>query len=110
MARVYANANKAAARHVDTRRAVREERDKVTRRAQDNLAQARASTPWHKIDGPEHMTRIEESEKGVDALTHLVADNAMALEFGHALSVVFGGTETKAPEGLYILTRAAYGG
>lgn len=93
--------------------AVDAENDKVHSRAEANLAAARASTRWHKILGPEHLTRVTKSEGDVDAFTNLEAPNPMAIEFGHAPSGVFGPggryahVKTKAPEGLYILSRAA---
>lgn len=112
MALVYPNANRAAARHYETRRAVRRERNGVTRRATVNL---------ENTDHTERMSTkgyfpafISESEEIVDdhehCFTELNAPNAVALEFGHAPSGWFADTDTQAPEATYILTRAAIGG
>lgn len=109
---VFANANRAAARHVDTRHAVRKERDGVTRRATKNL-EATKHTPRIDDDGY-FKAFIDESEEIENdhelCYTTLVAPNAVALEFGHAPSGKFAGTDTKAPEATYILTRAAISG
>lgn len=94
-------------------KAVRDENDEVYRRAKANLAQARSSSHWEKIHGPDHLTKVTKSEGDVDGFTNLEAPNPMAIEFGHAPSGVFGPggslghLETKAPHGLYIITRAA---
>ena len=100
--------------HLDeVRDAVWDEAKKVERRAEINLAQARASTRWEKIYGPDHLTRVSASRGDVDSFANLEAPNAMAIEFGHQPSGVFGPggrygyLDTKAPEGLYILTKAA---
>jgi hypothetical protein len=110
MAKVYANANEAAARHVDTHRALKKERDGVTRRAKANLARANKT---HRITPEGYFpAEIEETENAtlVDYYTVLHAPNAMALEFGHEPSGFFKGTDTKPPAAEYILTRAAIGG
>ena len=93
--------------------AVSDENDKVYDRAKANLAAARASTQWHKIYGPDHLTRVTKSHGDIDSFTNLEAPNPMAIEFGHQPSGVFGPggkyghIQTKAPEGLYIITKAA---
>ena len=108
MAEVYANANSAAAHHVDTKKGVKKVRDGVTKRARRNLAEAHKT---HRITLEGYFpARIEESEGATDFFTHLHAPNAMALEFGHAPSGWFAGTKTKAPAATYILTGAAIGG
>lgn len=112
MARVYANANRTAGRHVNTRKAVRGERDQVTRAARNNLAGHHENTRITP-EGyfPATITEDEESGKsGWSALTILNAPNALALEFGHAPSGYFAGTKTKSPVATYILTRAAIRG
>lgn len=76
-------------------------------RAKANLAMVRASTPHHKIFGPDHLTWISSERAYPDALFSLNAPNALAIEFGHDPSGVFANTDTKSPEGLYILMRAA---
>jgi hypothetical protein len=90
--------------------AVREERDEVATRAEGNLAAARASGT-EKISGPEHVTRITTTDGEVDAFVNMEGTDPMAIEFGHFPSGFFDpetyGRVTKAPHGLYILTRAA---
>lgn len=104
---VYLNANEAAARHTDTKRAVRRVNRDVSGRARANLAAANKTT---RVTPEGYFpARIDTAEHDVDCFTSLVAPNAMALEFGHAPSGVFAGTNTKAPDPEYILTRAAYG-
>lgn len=84
------------------------ERDRV---AAGLLAEVRATTTHEKIYGPDHLTRTsaERDPGGVDARFSLHAPNALAIEYGHDPSGVFAGTDTKSPDGLFILTRAAYG-
>jgi hypothetical protein len=77
----------------------------VEERAQANLEAARA-TPAQPVIHELGRMRVY-SEMGVtDGRVYLEGDGAMAAEFGHAPSGVFAGTSTKAPAGLYILTRA----
>jgi len=105
---VYPNANEAAAKHVDTRRAVRRENRMVMGRARANLA---AQNQHQRITPKGYFPAfIDGADDGVDSLTILFAPNAVALEFGHSPSGFFGGTDTKPPEPTYILTRAALGG
>jgi hypothetical protein len=122
MAKVYGRklVNGAAARHVETQNALRRETRQVEGKARSNLSAARSSTEWEKIADPGHLTSIG-SAKGVgkygnvDYVVYMEAykQGAMALEFGHAPSGVFGPggslshVKTRAPSGLYILTRAA---
>lgn len=108
MAHVYKNANSVAARCSETKRAVRRENRMVRGRARENLAAAN-STSRITLEGY-FPARIDDAEHDVDCFTILVAPNAMALEFGHAPSGRFAGTDTKSPDPTYILTRAAYGG
>ncbi|AXH46765.1 hypothetical protein SEA_ACOLYTE_21 [Mycobacterium phage Acolyte] len=108
MSKVYANANEAAARHTDTRKAVRRVNRDVSGRARSNLAGAHKT---HRITPKDYFpAEIETAEHDVDCYTMLHAPNAMALEFGHDPSGFFAGTDTKPPDPEYILTRAAYGG
>lgn len=108
MAFVYPIANEAAARHVETRRAVRRENRMVEGRARSNLAQANDTS---RITLKDYFpAQIETAEHDVDCFTILHAPNAMALEFGHEPSGFFAGTDTKPPDPEYILTKAAYGG
>ncbi|ASZ75453.1 tail completion or Neck1 protein [Mycobacterium phage Kimona] len=76
-------------------------------RAAANLAYVRATTPHHKIFGPDHLTYTSAERGDVDSFFSLNAPNALAIEFGHDPSGVFAGTDTKPPEGLYILMKAA---
>jgi hypothetical protein len=108
MATVYANANEAAAKHRETRAAVRRENRMVEGRARDNLAKANDTTRI-TLEGY-FPAGIETAEDGADCFTILHAPNAMALEFGHEPSGFFADTDTKPPEPEYILIRAAYGG
>ena len=124
MARVEIDGRKkvnwAAANHSDTQGALRRLTREVEGRARANLSRARATTEWDKIDDPEHMTSIgSASSTGkyghVDYVVWMdgFKGGAMAIEFGHAPSGVFGPKGrfrdriSKAPHGLYILTRAA---
>ena len=112
---VYAIANEAAARHVDTARATRKYRDGVTRRARQNLAAANETS---RVSTKDYFpAEIESKDGDVDRYTVLHAPNAMALEFGHAPSGFFDpdgpwlpGNNSKPPAPEYILTRAAIGG
>ena len=108
MARVYANANEAAARLKETKRALRRENRMVYGRARSNLAAANKTS---RVTQTGYFPAyIDTAENDVDMYTMLNAPNAMALEFGHDPSGVFAGTDTKPPDPEYILTRAAYGG
>jgi hypothetical protein len=109
MAYVYPIANEAAAKHVETRRAVRRENRMVEGRARSNLAQQNTTTRITE-KGHYYPASITTEEHDVDCFTLLIATNAMALEFGHQPSGVFEDTDTQPPEPTYILTRAAYGG
>ncbi|ATN92150.1 hypothetical protein SEA_TIPSYTHETREX_20 [Mycobacterium phage TipsytheTRex] len=118
MATVYAKANRTAARHVDTRKAVRDYRDGVTRRANRNLDAANKTS--RITDDGYFPATITEDEEIVDDHEHcftiLNAPNAFALEFGHNPSGAFGpggrfeGRQKKPTPPEYILTRAAIGG
>lgn len=95
------------------RAAVKNEADSVAQAAKAELAHVRGSTRWHKIFGPSHLTSVSSSQGEVDAFANLHAPNPMAIEFGHSPSGVFGPggrygyIRTKAPDGLYILHKAA---
>jgi hypothetical protein len=87
-------------------------------RAIENLAIARATSDTPKLADLGGLTTI-----GLDVATPTSARNAyandylvtmsapqggaMAIEMGHSPSGVFAGTDTRAPRGLYILSRAA---
>lgn len=92
---------------------VHDEARGIAEAAKAILEEARASTRWHKIIGPSHLTNVDSSQGEVDAFANLNAPNPMAIEFGHDPSGVFGpggrygDTKTKAPEGLYILHKAS---
>lgn len=101
--------------HLDEVRAgVKKEAEKIGEKAKANLAAARASTTHTKISGPSHITAISVTEDEVDSLVNMDGEDPMAIEFGHAPSGYFApgsyGKVTKAPHGLYILTRAAGAG
>ena len=87
--------------------AVKREAEAVADAAKAELAAVRATTHWHKIIGPDHLTWVDSSDGEVDAYATLHAPNAVAIEYGHSPSGFFAGTRTKSPEGLYILNRAA---
>lgn len=95
------------------RNAVHDEAESIGDAARADLERLRATTRWHKIYGPGHLTRITVSQGDVDSFTNLEGPHPMAIEFGHRPSGVFGPggslghIKTKAPEGLYILHRAA---
>jgi len=101
---------------------VRDEAREIKVKAERNLAVARATTGWTKL--PEPMVRRQQAsgltdisldkefvKYGNDYLVTLEGgeDNAaaLAIEMGHGPSGYFKGSATKAPHGLYILTRAA---
>ena len=92
-------------------RAMYDEAKERERIAHGLLEEVRATTTHTKIHGPSHLTRTSarRSANGVDAEFSLHAPDALAEEYGHAPSGVFAGTDTKSPDGLFILTRAAYG-
>lgn len=108
MADVYPIANEAAARHRETKAALRRENRMLSGRARSNLAQAN-DTQRITLTGY-FPAYIDTAEQDVDMYTILHAPNAMALEFGHEPSGFFEGTDTKPPDPEYILIRAAYGG
>ncbi|QJD52073.1 hypothetical protein PBI_MA5_20 [Mycobacterium phage MA5] len=94
--------------HLDgVKAAVRDATDEGHDKSQARLEAARASTQWQKIYGPDHLTEVTKSYGDVDGFINLEAPNAMAIEFGHQPSGVFEGTDTKAPEGLYIITKGS---
>ncbi len=90
---------------------VRAKNQEIAARAEANLAAANETS---RITPKDYFpARIETEDHEVDSFTSLVAPNAMALEFGHAPSGVFGPDgryghiKTKPPEGRYIVSRAA---
>ncbi|AFQ97331.1 tail completion or Neck1 protein [Mycobacterium phage Rebeuca] len=103
--------NGIVARLPEVRQAIRRETREVENRAEQNLARARASTTHEKIIGPGHLTSIGSYMEEIDGIAHMDAPNPIAIEFGHGPSGYFDpdkyGKVTKAPHGLYILTRAA---
>lgn len=109
MAEVYLNANATAARHRETRAAVRRENRMVYGRARSNLAQAN-TTQRISQKGHYYPATVVTQEHDIDCFTLLIATNAMALEFGHKPSGAFEDTDTKPPAPTYILIRAALGG
>jgi len=105
--------NRVVSHDSETQSAVHKKTHEVGAKAEANLAEARGSTRWHKIHGPSGLTSTSTSFGDTDGFANLNAPNAMAIEFGHSPSGVFGPggslehVETKAPRGLYILNRAA---
>ena len=90
--------------------ALRGEADRLGRMAQGRLESARGSTRWRKRDrASAHKTKIEVTEAAgkytCDYHVSMVAPNAVAIEYGHSPSGIFDGTKTKAPAGLYIMTK-----
>ncbi|QBJ00210.1 hypothetical protein SEA_PHARAOH_21 [Mycobacterium phage Pharaoh] len=108
MARVYANANRVAAHHVDTIKAVRDAAKEGGRRSKARLDAARASSDHTKIYGPSHVTGVTVTHGDLDSFINLEGTDPMAIEFGHFPSGYFApekyGRITKAPTGLYIIT------
>lgn len=88
-------------RHIET------EAKKVEEKAKILLESARATTHWHKMLGPGHLTSISMEHHEVDAYINLNAPNPMGIEYGHFPSGYYEGTNTKSPHGLYILNGAA---
>jgi hypothetical protein len=87
----------------------------VDHRAEYNLQQARSTTEWEKIADPGGLTRITFGSEpspafgGTDYIVTLEAEykhGAMAIEMGHAPSGWFKNIPSRAPRGLYILSRA----
>lgn len=98
--------------HMDgVRGAVHDEAKEGGRKSQAILARIRASTPHEKISGPAHITEVSVTQGDVDSFINLDGDNPMSTEFGHSPSGYFDperyGRVTKAPEGLYIISRGS---
>jgi hypothetical protein len=99
--------------------AVKEEAEDIGQRADAILDTVRATTPHQKLveevtnPQPSRLTfiRTEKAwDRPSDWFVSLYApspSNAFALEFGHQPSGFFKDKPSKAPEGLYILHRAA---
>ena len=100
--------NIAASHHVKTRAAVRRETGAIKKRAEKNLAVARAASQTHKYFGPEGQTDITSELRDTDGYVSIEGPGAVAIEFGHKPSGVFKGKNVSASEGLYILSRAAF--
>jgi hypothetical protein len=89
--------------------ALRDEAGRLEGIAQTRLTAARSSTKWVKYDRDSAgETAIEVSEADgqytCDYHVSMTAENAMAIEYGHAPSGKLEGTRTRAPFGLYIMT------
>ncbi len=94
-----------------TKAAVRREARLIEGKARANLAAANETS---RITPKDYFPAYIDADEGdVDCYVNLHAPNAMALEFGHAPSGVFGPDgryghiKTKPPEGRYIVSRAA---
>jgi hypothetical protein len=97
--------------HAVTQASIHEHADAIEARAEANLADANAT---HRITPKGYFPAfIDKTDATPDMFVNLNAPDAPALEFGHAPSGVFGPggalghLDTKAPEGRYILSRAA---
>jgi hypothetical protein len=99
--------------------ALKAEANRIEGLANTRLEAARGSTQWTKIDDPAGQTKIgvdrpegDYSSTTFEVWMEAYKQGAMALEFGHAPSGVFGPggrlshVKTKAPYGLYIMTGA----
>jgi hypothetical protein len=89
---------------------VRDGAKEVEHDAEVILETVRATTNWDKISGPDGLTYItseKATDQPVDWFVSLWAPNPVAIEYGHQPSGWFAGTDTKAPDGLYILHQAA---
>lgn len=101
------------------KRAVKSEAKDRERIARGLLQEARTSTPWVKIADPDNLTYTSDQgdpDSRPDWFFSLNAKkpgNPKSIEYGHNPSGVFGPggryghIPSKAPEGLYILHRAA---
>jgi hypothetical protein len=78
---------------------------KGERLAHTNLEAVRESST-HRRFWPHGPYDTDKGALRPDAWFSLEGSNAMALEFGHEPSGVFGGTDTAPPEATYILTGA----
>jgi hypothetical protein len=85
-------------------------------KAEGILTAVRASTGWDRIDEPsgQHFIDVNEAsdpQHPADWQVELHAPNPIAVEFGHEPSGYYAGTDTRSPEGLFILyTAAGYSG
>lgn len=92
------------------KRSVREAADDIEGDAEAILFTIRATTTHKKIVGPDGLVSISKEpakDNNTDWFVSLHAPNPVALEYGHEPSGIFAGTDTHAPDGLYILHRAA---
>jgi hypothetical protein len=92
------------------KRSVREGADDIEGNAEAILRAVRATTPHKKMAGPDRLTYISKEpakDSTTDWFVSLNAPNPIAIEYGHQPSGFFAGTDTKAPDGLYILHKAA---
>lgn len=98
--------------------AVKEAAEEIKVRADENLAVVRASSDTPRLDGAVALTEISVDTAPPDASRNKYGNDylvvmshpfggAMAIEMGHDPSGKFSGTSTRAPRGLYILSRAA---
>ena len=100
-----------------TENALKVEAEEIAVRAEENLAQANSSG-WFEGEDVAGTTTVEVDKisKGIrgnkysadfDVVMSNPDGGAMAIEVGHNPSGKFAGTKTRAPRGLYILSRAA---
>jgi hypothetical protein len=98
---------------VKARPGIKDHTERKGRVAELYLNEAKAN-PAEPILHELGRTEIEVQMRGVDGRVILrvhpsagaASVNALAVEYGHAPSGYFAGTKTRAPAGLYILTRA----
>ena len=117
---IYLSCNDTVMDLPGVRFAVKDEAEEIGRTADGIVSEVRATTPHYKIvpeTSPPHMTHVTVEpalDRPIDWFGCLWALNPVALEYGHRPSGVFGPggryshVKTQAPEGLYILHRAAH--
>jgi hypothetical protein len=103
--------NTVISHHAVTQASIHEHTDEIEARAKGELARANSTT---RITPEGYFPAFIDSSYGdVDGFVNLNAPDAVALEFGHQPSGVFGPggryghIKSKAPEGRYILSLAA---
>jgi hypothetical protein len=102
------------------KRVVKDEAHEIGRMAEGLLEEARATTTWQKLEPPMVKVKqpsgttnitVEPSDDGLYREDWFVCLNSpfnpVALEYGHQPSGYFKDKPSDAPEGLYILHRAA---
>lgn len=98
-------------------KALRVEAEEIAIRAKENLSMANSSSWFEGEEIPGTTTiEVDKISKGTrgnkysadfDVVMSNPDGGAMAIETGHDPSGIFAGSSTRAPRGLYILSRAA---